>query len=223
MTSLVEYGSISLPSRDPLGQVAKAVRRDMKRRDLLCALGAAGSFALLPGHPVLAGTPSPTRPSSRLDALAGAISPRLDLLNAHTGERLSGRFFNGIGYSRRKLRQTEWFMRDWRERESKPVDARLLWALAALRQAARAQGHSGEIVFLSGYRSEKTNTMLRRKGLGAARNSFHLEARAVDFVVPGVPVQDVATYAEWLQVGGTGHYRRNFIHIDTGPERTWIG
>lgn len=183
-----------------------------------------GSAAAFFAGPVCAATqPDPGRPDTRLDTLAGAISPRLDLKNAHTGETLRVRFFGGTGYSHRAIRRVNWFMRDWREREGREMDVRLYWALAALRQAARAEGHDGRIVFLSGFRTQKTNDMLRRKGLGAARNSFHLSARAVDFVIPGVPVSHVARYAQWLQVGGVGHYRNNFIHIDSGGQRTWNG
>lgn len=194
----------------------------MNRRAIIGGLAAWAMTAPLPSIG-WASTPNPGRTGSRLDALAGAIHPKLDLKNAHTGERLRVRFFSGSGYRHQKLKDANWFMRDWREKEERSVDIRLFWALAAIRQAARAEGHSGQIVFLSGYRTQKTNDMLRKKGLGAARNSFHLQARAVDFVIPGVPVAQVAKYMNWLQVGGIGHYRNNFIHIDTGPERTWNG
>ena len=196
----------------------------MNRRDVLCGAGALAAGLALP-WPAAAGEdlPDPRREDARLDALVHLIDPRLDLVNAHTGERLRAAFFGGTGYSRPAIETANWFMRDWRQKEGRQMDVRLYWALAALRQAAQAEGHDGQIVFLSGYRTRATNDLLRRQGIGAARNSFHLRARAVDFVIPGVPVATVAGYAEWLQVGGTGHYPGNFVHIDTGGARTWIG
>ena len=108
-------------------------------------------------------------------------------------------------------------MRDRRENRSLEMDARLFWALAALSQAALRAGASGLIGFLSGYRTARTNSLLR----GAAENSFHMKARAVDFFIPDVPVRFVADYAEWLQIGGVGHYRDRFVHVDTGRIRNW--
>ena len=87
-------------------------------------------------------------------------------------------------------------------------------------------GHDGEVCFLSGYRSRKTNDLLRAQGHNAARDSLHIQARANDFRLQGVPIEAVAQYAEWLQVGGVGRYpgrSGNFVHIDSGDIRTWNG
>ena len=196
----------------------------MHRRQLL--LGAAATLVTSQvGLPALAQEgPAPARPDSRLDQLVSAIRPELRMLNANTEERMSTRFFGPTGYDPVEIRRINWFMRDWREGEARQVDVRLLWALAAIRQAAMKDGHDGEVLFLSGYRSRKTNDLLRRMGRGAAKDSFHISARASDFSLPGVPVADVATYAEWLEVGGVGHYPKNhFVHIDSGELRSWRG
>lgn len=196
----------------------------MYRRQLL--LGAAAVIATAPfGLPAFAEEgPPPARPSSRLDQLVSAIRPELRMFNANTNERMSSRFFGPTGYDPVEIRRINWFMRDWREGEARQVDVRLLWALAAIRQAAMKDGHDGEIRFLSGYRSRKTNNLLRRQGYGAAQDSLHIRARASDFSLPGVPVAEVAKYAEWLEVGGVGLYRRSqFVHIDSGEVRSWGG
>lgn len=196
----------------------------MYRRQLL--LGAAATLVTSwTGLPALAEeSPPPARPDSRLDQLVSAIRPELRMFNANTNERMSTRFFGPTGYDPVEIRRINWFMRDWREGETRQVDVRLLWALAAIRQAAMKDGHDGEILFLSGYRSRKTNDLLRSQGRGAAKDSLHIAARANDFNLPGIPVSDVAKYAEWLEVGGVGLYRSShFVHIDSGEVRTWRG
>jgi uncharacterized protein YcbK (DUF882 family) len=196
----------------------------MHRRQLLIGAAATALTSSI-GLPALSEEgPPPARPSSRLDQLVPAIRPELRMFNANTNERMSTRFFGPTGYDPVEIRRINWFMRDWREGETRQVDVRLLWALAAIRQAAMKDGHDGEVRFLSGYRSRKTNDLLRRQGYGAAEDSLHIRARANDFNLPGVPVGDVAKYAEWLEVGGVGNYPRSgFIHIDSGEVRAWSG
>lgn len=196
----------------------------MHRRQLL--LGATSAVFTCPfGPPALSEEALPAaRRKSRLDQLASAIRPELRMINMNTGERMSTRFFGATGYDLVEIRRINWFMRDWREEEARQVDVRLLWALAAIRQAAMKDGHDGEIQFLSGYRTRKTNDLLRRQGYGAAEDSLHIQARASDITLPGIPVADVAKYAEWLEVGGVGLYPRSgFVHIDSGKVRTWRG
>ena len=161
--------------------------------------------------------PDPARARSRLDGHVNDIVPRLHLRNYQTGEEIDLRFFGSEGYDANAIRQADWFMRDHRENRSVEMDVRLFWALAALTQAAARDGASRPTGFLSGYRTAKTNSSLK----GAAENSFHMKARAVDFFIPEVPVRLVADYSEWLQVGGVGHYRGRFVHIDTGRMRRW--
>src|SRR3546814_1350697 len=58
------------------------------------------------------------------------------------------------------------------------MDPRLYAALYVLQRAA---GPTAEITILSGFRTRKTNDMLRRRGIGAAADSYHMKACAVDF------------------------------------------
>lgn len=169
------------------------------------------------------GSPHPSRPESRLDQLVSVINPELRMVNANTGEKMSGRFFTETGYDENIVDRINWFARDWREEKTRQMDVRILWALAAIRQAAMKEGFNGEIRFLSGFRTEKTNELLRQQGYNASRNSFHIKARAIDFSLPGVSVEAVYKYAEWLQVGGVGYYPGSFVHIDSGDRRTWRG
>ena len=83
---------------------------------------------------------------------------------------------------------------------------------------------NAEILVLSGYRSAKTNAAMRRNHRGVASNSFHIRGQAVDFQVSGVPLAKVRDAALSLNNGGVGYYpRSNFVHVDTGPVRTWVG
>jgi uncharacterized protein YcbK (DUF882 family) len=152
------------------------------------------------------------------------VDPVLDLVGANTGDALKVRFHGPEGYDLDALALVNWFMRDWREDSIRTVDVDLLWGLASLRERFMRDGHDGAIWMFSAYRTRRTNQHLRDKGYRAARNSFHLEARAVDFALPGVRTRSVAEAARSLPLGGVGYYPRSgFVHIDTGPVRSWTG
>lgn len=72
----------------------------------------------------------------------------------------------------------------------------------------------------SAYRTEETNSSLE----GAARNSMHLQGKAIDFVVPGIKSIYMGLIAKSYSAGGVGFYiNKNFTHIDTGINRHWVG
>lgn len=161
----------------------------------------------------------PSRPGTRLDALIRAIDPSVDLYNPHTQEHEIIKFYGSGGYNKDGLDRINYMFRDWRQDKVAAVDIRVIWGVAALRSAAIKQSLSGKACLNSGYRTKKTNASLP----GAARKSFHLKAKAADVVFEGARVRDVAAYAEWLQIGGTGVYGNRFTHIDSGPARKWFG
>ena len=78
---------------------------------------------------------------------------------------------------------------------------------------------------ISGYRSPKTNEMLRKTGSGGvAKKSFHMLGQAVDVRLPGRQLAELHETALKLHAGGVGYYpKSNFVHIDTGPVRQWRG
>ena len=78
------------------------------------------------------------------------------------------------------------------------------------------------MLVLSGFRSKKTNDMLRKTTEGVARRSFHMAGRAVDIRMQGIHTADIQKAALRLGGGGVGYYpSSNFVHLDSGPVRTW--
>lgn len=93
----------------------------------------------------------------------------------------------------------------------------LLWGV---QQSLFEAGIREPIVVHSGYRTPETNARTE----GAAYDSLHMYARAVDFHVPGVGVSDLANLC-WScpRTGGVGSYGGGWVHLDTGPRRYWYG
>ena len=80
------------------------------------------------------------------------------------------------------------------------------------------------IQIISSYRSPATNAMLRRRSSGVARFSQHMLGHAMDFYIPGVPLEQIRFAGLRLQRGGVGFYPTSgspFVHLDTGSIRHW--
>ena len=75
-----------------------------------------------------------------------------------------------------------------------------------------------------GYRSPSTNAMLRRRSSGVAQFSQHMNGKAIDFYIPGVPLDELRAAGLRAQRGGVGFYPSSgspFVHLDTGNVRHW--
>lgn len=159
---------------------------------------------------------------SYVQALVSTPKPlSLRLRNINTGESLvvshtAGRF------NSKTLNQLNYIMRDRRTNQTRAIDPNLFLKLTQIQ--ARLGMRNSEISIVSGYRSARTNAMMRSRSRGVASNSFHIQGKAVDFYISGVPLAKIKNAAEGLRNGGVGYYpRSNFIHVDTGPVRTWRG
>ena len=114
-------------------------------------------------------------------------------------------------------------MRDWRKNESVddgPQEIDLLW------EVYQEVGAKEPIEIVCGYRSPGTNEMLRgrSKSSGVARHSQHTLGKAIDFYIPGVPLEKLRETAMRLQGGGVGYYPTSgspFVHLDVGNVRAW--
>jgi len=99
------------------------------------------------------------------------------------------------------------------------MDLELLDTLAELRAMT---GSRAEFQVVSGYRSPKTNEMLRNSSSGVAKRSLHMQGRAIDIRLSGYDTAKLRKAALSLGRGGVGYYARSdFIHVDTGRVRTW--
>lgn len=144
----------------------------------------------------------------------------LSLYNTHTGEKLSRIVYWQQGrYLDDSLRDINYLLRDFRTDEILQIDAGALDVMFALREKFPV-GKPFEII--SGYRSPATNRMLRQTSSGVAKASYHTRGQAIDLRLPGVSLKNIHKAALQLKRGGVGYYpKSDFIHIDTGPVRSW--
>ncbi|MBI1209217.1 MAG: DUF882 domain-containing protein [Azospirillum sp.] len=150
-----------------------------------------------------------------------AAPPALVLHNVHTAERLTLDHTDGGYYPPETLGSVRRFLRDHHDGTLHDIDPRLLDTLFSIMQLV---GHKGAIQVLSAYRSPNTNAMLRRINEGVAAHSFHMQGKAVDFWIPGLPLTELHKAAVSLKAGGVGFYPyNNFVHVDVGPVRYWGG
>jgi uncharacterized protein YcbK (DUF882 family) len=75
--------------------------------------------------------------------------------------------------------------------------------------------------FVSGYRSPRSNEMLRTRSGAVARHSLHLKGMAADVRLTGVPLRRLRDAALDMKMGGVGYYTDEFLHVDTGRVRSW--
>ena len=154
-------------------------------------------------------------PASARDTIGYTVS----IKNAHTGEKFSGVYRIGSYYVPGSFRKINRVLRDHRTGDIYPIDPELIDTLAQIQKDCQC---AEAIDVLSGYRSPKTNAMLRRNTSGVAQNSYHLHGKAADIRVPGSSIKKVRNTARALRVGGVGYYPSSgFVHVDTGRVRTW--
>jgi uncharacterized protein YcbK (DUF882 family) len=113
-------------------------------------------------------------------------------------------------------------LRDFRTGEEHAIDPALVAQIHGL-----AVSLDVDPVFdvISGFRSPLTNERLRQRGSGGvSKHSLHIQGRAIDVRLAGVPCDRLAGRALELARGGVGFYRASdFVHLDTGAFRTWRG
>ncbi len=155
------------------------------------------------------------------NAIAEGDTRTLSFHHIHTGEDVTVTFKRNGRYDDAALKKLDWLMRDWRRDESIKMDPHLfdlLW------EAYRAVEAKEPIRIISGYRSPQTNAMLRARSSGVAQFSQHTHGQAMDFFIPGVPLEELRNIGLRMQRGGVGFYPASgspFVHLDTGSVRHW--
>lgn len=153
-------------------------------------------------------------------AMIKAPPRQLAMVNLHTGEHVRAEYWSQGRYLRDGMREINRLMRDHRNGAVHPMDPRLLDVLFHLQ---RRIGSRGPIQIVSAYRSPQTNALLREADPdGVATHSYHMEGKAVDIRIPGLPLRTVHRAALTMRAGGVGYYpSSNFVHVDVGPVRRW--
>ena len=143
----------------------------------------------------------------------------LSFYNIHTGETLKTCYRSKGRLVRRAIERISLIMRDHRTSEIKPVDPALL---DLLHRVTKTLHPACVISIVSGYRSPQTNAALRKTTRGVARNSLHMQGRAIDIRISGCRTAHLRRMAIDLKCGGVGYYpESDFVHLDTGPYKVW--
>ncbi|MDJ0957648.1 MAG: YcbK family protein [Arenicellales bacterium] len=161
--------------------------------------------------------------SNSVQASPDALGSRrtLSFYNLHTNERLRAQYWSNGGYDKSALEDIAFVLRDFRTNEVKSIDTQLLDLLTAVQ--TRLSGRR-EFQVISGYRSPKTNAMLNARSNGVAKRSLHMQGRAIDVHLAGIPLSTLRQTGQDLGLGGVGFYPKSgFVHFDTGRPRWWAG
>lgn len=93
-----------------------------------------------------------------------------------------------------------------------------------LRLADHLQDHfkADTIEIISAFRTKEFNKSLKDAGRNVANESLHTQGRALDIHIDEIREETLRDYLLSLQLGGVGYYGPlDFVHMDTGPVRTW--
>ena len=143
------------------------------------------------------------------------------LHHIHTKEEVQITFKRNGQFDEEGLKKINWALRDWRTDAPIKMDPEvidLLW------EVYRDTGAKQPIHIIGGYRSPATNSMLRSRSKGVAKHSQHTLGKAIDFFIPGVPLDVLRAAAMKAQGGGVGYYPTSgspFVHLDVGSVRAW--
>jgi uncharacterized protein YcbK (DUF882 family) len=154
-------------------------------------------------------------------AAASGETRTISFHHIHTNEDLTVTYKVNGRYDEAALAKISHLLRDWREEDPIKMDPQLI---DLLWEVHRETGAKESIWVVCGYRSPSTNSMLRRRSSGVAKFSQHMLGKAIDFYIPGVPLDQLRAAGLRAQRGGVGFYPSSgapFVHMDTGSVRHW--
>jgi uncharacterized protein YcbK (DUF882 family) len=153
--------------------------------------------------------------------LAKSPSRELSLINLHTGEHLKAEYFHNGKYVPSAMRAVSVLLRDHHNNKVHPIDPHLLDLAHVIHGNVRS---NQPIHVVCGYRSPETNAMMHEVSAGVAVHSMHIQGKAIDLRLPGTRLSSLRKAALALRRGGVGYYPEDdFVHIDTGAVRHWMG
>lgn len=141
--------------------------------------------------------------------------------NVYTLETLETVYCKNGEYLPEALSGINHIFRDIRTGKERTISKELIDLLYDLQQDIKSDG---PFQIISGYRTPRSNALLRKTKKGVAKNSFHMYGKAVDIRLPDYSLGTLRRKAMNLRGGGVGYYpRSNFIHVDVGAVRYWRG
>jgi uncharacterized protein YcbK (DUF882 family) len=155
------------------------------------------------------------------NARADGETRTISFHHIHTDEELTVTYKVNGRYDDEALKKIDNLLRDWRESKVIRMDPHLIDLLWEVHHEV---GSKEAIWIVCGYRSPETNAMLRRRSSGVAQFSQHMLGKAIDFYIPGVPLEQLREAGLRAQRGGVGFYPTSgapFVHMDTGSVRHW--
>jgi uncharacterized protein YcbK (DUF882 family) len=155
------------------------------------------------------------------NAVAEGDTRTISMHHLHTGEDITITYKRNGQYDEAALQKLNWFLRDWRRGEQTRMDPHLIDLVWEVQREANTDQ---PIQVVCGYRAPQTNAMLRRRSSGVARFSQHMLGHAMDFSIPGIPLEQLREIGLRLQRGGVGFYPTSgspFVHMDTAGIRMW--
>jgi len=155
------------------------------------------------------------------NATAEGETRTISFHHIHTNEDLTITYKVNGRYDEKALAKIDMVLRDWRQDKTVRMDPHLI---DLLWEVHREVGAKQPIWVVCGYRSPATNESLRTHSSGVAKFSQHMNGKAVDFYIPGVPLDQLRAAGLRAQRGGVGFYPTSgspFVHMDTANVRHW--
>jgi len=145
----------------------------------------------------------------------------LFLYNVYTKENINTVYWKDGMYLPDELARINHIFRDIRSGKEREININLLDLLFEVKEQLKSED---PFHVMSGYRTPKSNAMLRKRKKGVAKNSLHMYGKAVDISIPGYSLRGIRKAAMKLRAGGVGYYPRSkFLHLDVGEVRYWWG
>ncbi|MEM6620081.1 MAG: DUF882 domain-containing protein, partial [Pseudomonadota bacterium] len=128
---------------------------------------------------------------------------KFHLRNQRTGETINTIYWLEGQYIKPALEEINYFMRDWRQNSVRTMDRRNIDLIAATHNLLNTEE---PFLLLSGYRTSRTNAMLRSRSRGVAKESYHVKGMAADLRLGSRSVGQIARAGLSCRAGGVGKY-----------------